>query len=231
MHHDVVGADRLRIAGELDHRVEALVGARQDGAVAANLIDRDLERALALGKRHREELALLAAYEHTINAEVVDPMAEVAAETLFVERAIGPKGGERRRPDALEIGAGIGLGIGAGETHGPPVNEWSTIVSGFDPLCTPNGGASTTPKEQCAGALGSIGKPLRACRYGRGPATGNDRSRPGHAATPACRTRVGATLPPVCRRCHRRTHAAGAPRSSCGGARCRRRCTASCPAR
>jgi hypothetical protein len=44
MHHDVVGADRLRVPGKLNHGVEILVRARHDGAgTAANLLDRDLE--------------------------------------------------------------------------------------------------------------------------------------------------------------------------------------------
>ena len=54
----------------------------------ADLVDRDLERALALRDRHREELALLAGDEHAVDAEIVDPVPQVAAEALLVDRQV-----------------------------------------------------------------------------------------------------------------------------------------------
>ena len=92
VHDDVVGADRLRVPGEIEDHVEVLVGARQDGAPAAQLLDRDVERALALGHRHREELALLAADEHAVDAEIVDPVAQVPAQAGLVDRRSGVNG-------------------------------------------------------------------------------------------------------------------------------------------
>ena len=44
---------------------------------------------LALGERHREELALLAGDEHAVDAEIVDPVPQVAAEAGLVDRQVG----------------------------------------------------------------------------------------------------------------------------------------------
>ena len=83
MHHDVIGADRLGMFGKIDHHVHVLVGAGHDGLEAVLLrgLDRDLEGALALRHRHREELALLAGDEHAVDAEIVLPMIEIAGES------------------------------------------------------------------------------------------------------------------------------------------------------
>ena len=86
--------------------------------VAADLVDRDLERALALGDRHREELALLAADEHAVDAEIVDPVAQVAAQAGLVDGEVGRKRRQRGRPDALEVRAGVVLGVASAVFHG-----------------------------------------------------------------------------------------------------------------
>ena len=118
VHHDVVRADRLGMAGEVEHDVEVLVGARHDGPAAADLLDRGVEQPFPFGDRHGVELALFAADKHAVDAEVGDPVAEIAAETGLVDREIG---GERRlggRPDAAEVLAGVGLGVASGVVHG-----------------------------------------------------------------------------------------------------------------
>ncbi len=56
------------------------------------LLDRDLECALALVERHREELALLAGDEQAVDREIVDPMADVAPQAGLVD-------GEVARPE------------------------------------------------------------------------------------------------------------------------------------
>ena len=79
MHDDIVGAHRLRMAGQGDHRLHVLVGAGHDRARGgiSGRVDRDLEHALALFHRHREKLALLAGDEEAVDCEVFDPMADV----------------------------------------------------------------------------------------------------------------------------------------------------------
>ena len=72
-------------------------------------INRDLEGALALGQRHREELALLAADEQAVDAELAGPVPDIAAEAGLVDRKIGRERGQRRGPDALHMLARIGL--------------------------------------------------------------------------------------------------------------------------
>ena len=54
-------------------------------AAAARLLDGDLEGALALGDRHREELALLAGDEQAVDGQIVDPVADVAAQPGLVD--------------------------------------------------------------------------------------------------------------------------------------------------
>src|SRR5262250_2703180 len=119
MHHDVVGADRLRVPGEIDDGVEILIRARQDRAMAAQLFDRYVEAALALGDRHGEELALLAADENAVDAEIVDPVAQGPAQARLVDRQVGRKRRQRRRPNALEMLAGIILRIASSVVHWP----------------------------------------------------------------------------------------------------------------
>jgi hypothetical protein len=52
VHDDIVGTDRLRVLGEIEDDVEILVRARQNRTTAAQLLDRNIEAALALGDRH-----------------------------------------------------------------------------------------------------------------------------------------------------------------------------------
>ncbi len=119
VHHDIGRADRLGVLGKLDHRIHVLVGAGGDDAgAAADLVDHDLERALALGNRHREELALLAGDEHAVDAEIVDPMPQVPAQALLVDRKVRGKRHQGSSPDALHVGAGVFLGFGAAVFHG-----------------------------------------------------------------------------------------------------------------
>ena len=120
VHHDIGRADRLGVLGKLDHHVHVLVGAGGDDARRlADLVDHDLHRALALGDRHREELALLAGDEHAVDAEIVDPVPQVATEALLVDREVLRKRHERGRPDALHMGAGVFLGFFSGIGHVP----------------------------------------------------------------------------------------------------------------
>ena len=81
----------------------------------ANLVDRDLDQALALGDRHREELALLAADEHSVDAELVDPMAQIPAKTSLVDRQVVGEWYQRGRPDALHVSARVLLGLLSGK--------------------------------------------------------------------------------------------------------------------
>ena len=118
VHHDIGRADRLRMLGKLDHRVHVLVGAGGDDARGlADLIDHDLHRALALGNRHREELALLAGDEHAVDAEIVHPVPQVAPEARLVDREVLRKRHQGGGPDALHMGAGIFLGFSFGIHH------------------------------------------------------------------------------------------------------------------
>ena len=107
MHDDIGRADRLGVLGKLDHRVHVLVGAGGDDAGGlADLIDGDLERALAFGNRHREELALLAGDEHAVDAEIVDPVPQVLPEALLVDREIFRITASAPRPRCLSYGRG-----------------------------------------------------------------------------------------------------------------------------
>src|SRR5262249_27998517 len=120
MHHDVVGADRLRVPGEIDDGAEILIRARQDRAMPAQPLDRSVEAWLALGDRHGEELALLAADENAVDAEIVDPVAQVPAQTRLIDRQVGRKRRQRRRPNALEMLAGVILGLASAVVHRVP---------------------------------------------------------------------------------------------------------------
>ena len=119
VHDDIGRADRLGMLGELDHHIHVLVGAGGDHAgLGADLVDHDLHRALALGNRHREELALLAGDENAVDAELVDPMPQVPAEPLLVDRKVLGIGHQGGGPDALEVGAGVVLGFRTEIFHG-----------------------------------------------------------------------------------------------------------------
>src|SRR5262245_27555334 len=88
--------------------------------MAAQLLDRYVEAALALGDRHGEELALLAADENAVDAEIVDPVAQVPAQARLVDRQVGRKRRQRRRPNALEMLAGVILGLASAVVHRVP---------------------------------------------------------------------------------------------------------------
>ncbi len=68
-------------------------------------IGRDLEGALALRHRHREELALLAGNEYAVNTEILVPVRQVAGEALLVDLIVGRERRQRRRPDTLHVRA------------------------------------------------------------------------------------------------------------------------------
>ena len=118
VYDDVVGADLLGMAGEVYHHVHVLIGAGHDGlATPRRGLDRELEAPLALLQRHREELALLAGDEQPVDLQVVEPVADVLAKAVLVHgEGIGERG-ERCCPDALHMGAGIGLGVLPGVFH------------------------------------------------------------------------------------------------------------------
>src|SRR5262249_44115898 len=99
---------------------EILIRARQDRAMAAQLLDRYVKAALALGDRHGEELALLAADENAVDAEIVDPVAQVPAQARLVDRQVGRKRRQRRRPNALEMLAGVILRLASAVVHCVP---------------------------------------------------------------------------------------------------------------
>src|SRR5262249_33206072 len=104
--------------------------------------------AFALGKRHREELALLAADEHAVDADVVDPMTQIPPQTGSVDRAVGQERRLRRRPDAAQVGAGVVFGVLAGEIHS--VTCWVTcslcaILQRFWRLVIPPGNREERP--------------------------------------------------------------------------------------
>ena len=60
----------------------------------------------------------LPADEHAVDAEVVDPVAEVLAQAGLVDGEVGRERRQRRRPDALEVFAGVSLGIASAVFHG-----------------------------------------------------------------------------------------------------------------
>ena len=77
MHDDVVGADPCACLAR--SITTSMFWSEQDMMVplGRRALDRDLEDALALRERHREELALLAADEQPVDPEIADPMAQV----------------------------------------------------------------------------------------------------------------------------------------------------------
>jgi hypothetical protein len=83
-------------------------------AVFADLVQGDFDNALALGKRHRKEFALLAAHENTVDAELIDPVAQISTKCLLVNAKVIGERDQRGRPDALHVSARIGFGILAG---------------------------------------------------------------------------------------------------------------------
>src|SRR5262245_10107710 len=101
--------------------------------MAAQLLDRYVEAALALGDRHGEELALLAADENAVDAEIVDPVAQVPAQARLVERQVGRKRRQRGRPNALEMLAGIILRVASVVVHRVPAFSGQAGFSGSSP--------------------------------------------------------------------------------------------------
>src|SRR3954465_9028849 len=121
MYNDVVGADCLGMPCEIEHRFEALIGARHHDA-ARFFGDGRLGGALSLFVRHGVELALLAVDEDPGDAEVAVPVAEVPAPTRLVEAQLRCERCERCRPDATQMFARVGLGIRAAIFHGESLN-------------------------------------------------------------------------------------------------------------
>ena len=77
----------------------------------------------ALGHRHREELALLAADEYAVDAEIVDPVPQVLAQPGLVDGKVGRERCQGRRPNALEVLAGVSLGLALAVIHGDPLRQ------------------------------------------------------------------------------------------------------------
>ena len=123
MHHDVIGADGLRVARELEHHVKVGVGAGGDDAGPATGHGRrghgsrcglhcKFKRALALGYRHRKKLALLAADKQATQFEGLDPVRQVVLEAGFVKAKPGVKRRGSRSPHTAKVCAGVGFGVG-----------------------------------------------------------------------------------------------------------------------
>ena len=74
--------------------------------LSPSLFDRDLKRALSFGDRHREELALLAGDEQAVDAQIVDPVAQIAAEPGLVDRQDPPRTASGPRPRCPSCGRG-----------------------------------------------------------------------------------------------------------------------------
>ena len=78
---------------------------------------RQFEAALALGHRHRKEFALLAGDEHSVNAEVADPVAQIRLESGRVDAQIVTERHQRGGPDAPHVGPGVVLGLVTAISH------------------------------------------------------------------------------------------------------------------
>lgn len=112
MHDDIVGTDLLGVLRQVDHDIHVLVGAGHDRLGPARAgIHRQFEAALALLQRHGEELALLAGYEEAVDAEIVDPVVDVAAKAVLIDCEILLERHEPGSPDALHGLPRIGLGV------------------------------------------------------------------------------------------------------------------------
>jgi hypothetical protein len=115
VHHNVGCARRLCMPRQFDHGVHVLVGTGSDDSGRfADFVKGYFDNAFALGKRHRKEFTLFAADENTVDAEVVDPVAQISAKSLFVDRKVIGKRDQRRRPNALHVGPRVGFGVLAG---------------------------------------------------------------------------------------------------------------------
>src|SRR5690606_26177158 len=107
-------------------------------------------------------LALLAGDEEPVDLQIVQPVADVLAKSVLVD---GERGGERRQrrcPDALHVGPGIGLGVLLRVIHGLPALSGPVpaltafqifwLVRGMSRWVTPKGeSASRTAFTMAAG--------------------------------------------------------------------------------
>ncbi len=112
MNDNVRCPGRLRMPRQLDHGVHVLVrtGSNQAG-LFANLVHGDFDETLALGERHREKLALFAADENPVDAEFVDPVAQVSPKGWLVNCQVIRERHECGCPDAPHVGARVGFGV------------------------------------------------------------------------------------------------------------------------
>ena len=86
MDHNVIRAARLRMAGQLHHRVEILIAGRKYRARRPiAFLDRNFDIPLPLRQRHGEKLALLSGHKQPRNTQIIHPMPDVGAKARLVE--------------------------------------------------------------------------------------------------------------------------------------------------